>query len=499
MTTSAIETIGSAAWCVVPEAVLLLLGTAFFLIGPFVAAGATRRFSVWPALTLAGLILTTIVSAVVESQTPVNVAASPFRADAVAIFIRSVNLFAAIVLVLSGWQQAPRQYAAESYACLLFIVAGADLVAFANDLVSLFLALELVSIPTYVYLALNRNDLSGNEAAVKYFLLSVFSSAIFLYGLSLYFGLCGETNLDVLRTALAASESASRPLLVPVAMVFVLAGLGFRITAVPFHFYAPDVFEGSRTSTAALLAYIPKAAGFVGLLRLVGLVLPAETSLGLADKSVLAVFVIAVLTMFVGNLSALRQQNVQRLLAYSSIAHAGYMLVSLATIRSGGWTVPEQALLFYLPVYAAMTIGLFAIVTHLDRPESPLRSVQDFAGLGRTDPFLALCTTTFLLSLTGLPPTAGFLGKLLILWAAWSEGSWAFAGLAALMAVNAAIGAAYYLRIIGLMYFSPPADESAAQPAPSPSLLAALLCLVPTLGLFLRPGVLWDMLSVAGR
>jgi NADH-quinone oxidoreductase subunit N len=486
---------GSAVF-VLPEGVLVLAGSLLFLFGPFLRTAQRSRLRPYAVVGLASLVAS-FAAGTWESTVVGPDAASPFYRDAVAVFARNVNLFAAIVLVLVGWRQVPREHSAESHGCLLFIVAGTNLIGFANDLVTLFLALELVSIPTYVYLALNRSDLPGNEAATKYFMLSILSSAVFLYGLSFFYGLCGETNLAAIRSAVQFAGPPATPVILFVAMTFVVAGLAFRVTAVPFHFYAPDVFEGSRAATAALLAYLPKAAGFVALLRLLTIILPPqnkESATGLAHQAVIVLFVLAVATMFVGNLLALRQQNLQRLLAYSSIAHAGYMLVSLAAVRVGGWAVPEQALLFYLAVYAVMTTGLFAIIVHLDRPDCPVRTIGDLAGLGRVDPFLAFCAAVFLFSLTGLPPTAGFLGKLYILWAAWSEGSQAFAGLAALMAINAAIGAAYYMRIVGLMYLAPP-GATTTQPSPSPSLVAVLLCLVPTLGLFLAPGVLWRLLA----
>jgi NADH-quinone oxidoreductase subunit N len=281
-----------------------------------------------------------------------------------------------------------------------------------------------------------------------------------------------------------------------IALVTVVAGLCFRITAVPFHFYAPDVFQGAPTSGAALLSFVPKVVGFVALLRI--LATPAlDVPWTLAGEGLPLFWLLSVATMFLGNLMALLQTNVKRLLAYSSIAHAGYMLIGLAVGRQGAGRFDGiEALLFYLAVYGAMTVGVFAVLVYLSRPGRSVETVDDLAGLGRSRPAAALLTAVFLFSLTGLPPTAGFFGKLNLVLAAWSQGTTASRWLAALLALNAAIGAWYYLRIIAVMYLQPrPAAAQDDRAVEIPALAGMVLCVLATVGLFFAPGWLWKVIE----
>jgi NADH-quinone oxidoreductase subunit N len=410
-------------------------------------------------------------------------------------------LAAGVLLVLVLWNQIDDALAAEAHACLLAIVSGTMLVAAASDLVSLFLALELVSIPTYVILYLPRKDRAGREAAVKYFLLSVFSSALVLYGMSWLYGVAGTTNLAAIASAMTADGALAENRLLPIALALLLAGLCFRITAVPFHFYAPDVFQGTTSSNSALLSFVPKVVGFVALVRLLPLTgataslanwLPTETA-----RTLLAVLAIA--TMTVGNLMALRQQNLYRLMAYSSIAHAGYMLIGLAAGDVGpiGGT---DALMYYLAVYGLMTIGVFALIGQGaaggERGAQPaISTIDDLRGLGQLQPATALLLTVCLFSLTGLPPTAGFLGKLNLFLAAWSDGTNTGRTLAVVMAINAAIGARYYLRLIAVMFLEPPLPLAVPQQPRRiawPSWLAGVACTLATVAIFLAPQWLWN-------
>jgi NADH-quinone oxidoreductase subunit N len=397
------------------------------------------------------------------------------------------------VLLLVNWNQIDDARAAEFHACLLLIVAGVNLIAAANDLVGLFLALELVSIPTYLFLYLPRRDAASQEATIKYFLLSVFSSALVLYGFSFLYGVTGTTNLAGIYAALGNQNSGEMPAVLLLALVAVIAGLAFRVTAVPFHFYAPDVFQGAPTTGAAMLSFVPKLAGFVALMRILALPPLAETlapAWTLAEHSRPMLWLLAIATMFVGNVLALVQTNIKRMLAYSSVAHAGYMLVGLFVKDAPGAVSGTEALLFYLAVYGAMTIGVFAVLVAFSRPERPLETLDDVAGLSRTNPAAALLMTVFLFSLTGLPPTAGFLGKLNLFLAAWSEGSTSARWLAAVLAVNAAIGGWYYLRMIAAMYLQAPVRAEARR-VEVPAFLAVVLCAGVTVGLFVAPQWLW--------
>jgi NADH-quinone oxidoreductase subunit N len=487
---------------ILPEAVLVGMACIHFLFGPFLAAegnaAATGVRHRWGFMALIALLAAGTLWGISKSQLQVTGYQGPFRLDELAWYIRGLSLAAGIVLLLISWNQVDDAHAAESHALLLLVVAGVSLAGAANDLVGLFLALELVSIPTYVLLYLQRRDADAQEATTKYFLLSIFSSALVLFGFSYLYGITGTTNLAALHDALWNAPPGPPSVLV-VAIVTIVAGLSFRITAVPFHFYAPDVFQGTGTPAAALLAYVPKIVGFVALLRIFAApafnVPPPHWTL--LHEGLPVLWVLAVVTMFVGNLMALAQTNIKRLLAYSSIAHAGYMLVGLTVGReNSAATDGVEALLFYLAVYGAMTVGVFASLVSLSRPGRPIENIDDLAGVARTNPGIALPTAIFLFSLTGLPPTAGFFGKLNLFLAAWSRGTPPARWLAAILAVNAAIGAWYYLRLIAVMYLQPPAAATEkTRWTELPALVGVVLCVMATVGLFIAPGLLWQVIE----
>ncbi len=505
----AIAQIQATASLLVPEIILLLTTCAMFLIGPMLvthageAAPGLRHG--WGILSLAAL---GFAWAVWFGGDPGDVSQGAlFRVDALTWYTRGLSLSAGILIALVLWNQIDDSYAAEAHACLLAILAGTNLVAAADDLVSLFLALELVSIPTYVLLYLPRRDRAGREAAVKYFLLSVFASALVLYGMSWLYGASGSTNLAAIAAALGQESPEGGHLMRQIAFALLLAGLSFRIAAVPFHFYAPDVFQGTTASNAALLSFVPKVVGFVALLRLLPLTGVAAVA-GLseagyneagynwlpAERTRLLLAILAVATMFVGNLMALRQSNLYRLMAYSSIAHAGYMLIGLA-VGDAGRVGGSDAVLFYLAAYGLMTIGVFALFSGIDGPDRPLSTDVELRGLSRTQPSIALLLAVCLFSLTGLPPTAGFLGKLNLFLAAWSEATPIGRTLAILMGFNAAIAAWYYLRLVALMYLEP-ATQREAMPRRVAwwSWLAGAACTFGTVGLFSAPQWLWQNL-----
>lgn len=489
----AIDQINQAAVLVIPEIILLATVCVMFLAGPFLvtdsgraAAGLRHRWGTLSLLALGAAWLCWWQS------TPQPAGSGPFRADELLWFTRGLTLTIGAVLTLVLWNQIDDGHAAEAHACLLTILAGTNLAAAANDLVSLFLALELVSIPTYVLLYLPRRDRRMREATIKYFLLSILSSALVLYGMSWLFGVSGTTNLAGIADAAAAGKVSMNSGLVRIAVVLMLAGLGFRITAVPFHFYAPDVFQGSTASAAAMLSFVPKVVGFVALLRLI----PLAAGVGTLHEWVpiasvrMLLALLAVLTMFGGNLLALRQTHLHRLLAYSSVAHAGYMLVGFS-VGDHGTIGGVSALLFYLGTYGLMTIGVFALLSAVGNGVHSAQTDADIAGLSRTRPVAALCLAVCLFSLSGLPPTAGFLGKLNLFLAAWSDETWLGRGLAIALGLNAAIAAWYYLRLIAVMYLQPVerAQETSSETA---AWLAGACCTVATLALFVLPQWLWD-------
>ncbi len=500
----------SAVGLILPEIVLLAAACVNLTVGPFLvgdvghaAEGVRHRWGIWSLLALAisGWLWLVPVQVVEASGL------APFQSDALVWFVRLVTIATGAILVLVNWNQTDDYHSAESHACLLFILAGANLIALANDIVILFLALELVSIPTYLFLYLARRDASGQEATLKYFLLSVFSSALVLYGFSFLYGVAGTTNLTAIHQALTAGAFQPMPAMLLVSIVTIVAGLAFRVTAVPFHFYAPDVFQGTATSAAALLSFVPKVAGFIALVRILGQ--PHITTAfhwSLAEKSSDTLFLLAIATMFVGNILALLQTNLRRLLAYSSIAHAGYMLVGLSIavrlpqINDDGSAAMSTsvgglpALLFYLGVYGITTLGVFALIASLSRPEHPLETSYDLAGLSQTHPAGAFLATVLLFGLTGLPPTAGFLGKLTLFLSAWNHGTDFGRRLAVCLAINAATAAWYYLRLIGVMYLQPSRDD-ARRTAGIPAFVGVSLCAFASLALFFAPDWLWQALQ----
>lgn len=503
----AIQQLNGAFSLIAPDAVLLASVCVIFFSAPFLvsesgeaAPGLRHRWGFFSLLTLI------IAGSVWWQSSPVPRSQGPFALDELTWYIRGLTYVFGAVLVLLHWNQADDSRSGESHACLLAILAGVNLIAAANDLVGLFVALELVSIPTYLFLLLPRRDAPAQEATLKYFLLSIFSSAIVLFGMSYLYGATGTTSLAGIHAAFSTSAGRLNPL-VAIGTVMLIAGLGFRLTAVPFHFYAPDVFQGAPTSAAAMLSFVPKIAGFVALLRLL---VPstgsneAVAAWAMTPAATMLLWWLAVVTMFVGNLMALMQTDIRRLLAYSSVSHAGYMMVGLIVgleheitkdvLKNAGTHSVSGigAMLFYLAVYGAMTLGVFAILIAASRTNKKVETFDDLCGLARTRPALSLVLTVFLFSLAGLPPTAGFLAKLNLFFAAWSQGYDSSKWLAVILAINAALGSWYYLKTIGVMYLRDPVDRSEQSfAAETPSLVAAGICLAGTLGLFFSPGWLW--------
>jgi len=380
----------------------------------------------------------------------------------------------------------------EPFLLMLAGVLGMFLLAGSNDLVTLFVALELVSIPSYVLAGYRRDDHRSAEAALKYVLFGALSSGLMLYGFSLLYGLGATTSIPMLAARLGAVEGQQAALLV--ALVLVLAGIGYKVAMVPLHFWCPDVYEGSPTAVTAFFSVVPKAAGFAALYRLMAVFEPL--SLGRTD-AVLLISVASALTMTFGNLGAIWQTSLKRLLAYSSIAHAGYILMGFAVLASG----PELALhsqtalaiFFYLVVYLFMNLGAFFIVDLVERRMGG-DAIGYFRGLGKTSAIPALLLAVFLFSLTGLPPLAGFVGKFLLFAALVKAKMFAllFIGIA-----NTVVSLYYYVRVIRDMFLDLPAPEGdTAMPSPPirMSTLAGVLSLATSLPVLVL-GLWWGPLS----
>src|SRR5246127_5659443 len=356
-----------------------------------------------------------------------------------------------VILAADSYLERENLAPAEFYALILFATAGMGVLAGAQELLTAFIGLEMSSISSYVLAGYRRDSLKASESAMKYFLLGSFATAFFLYGIALVYGVTGTTNL----LHMDAVDPTSN--LLKLGLALILIGLGFKVAVAPFQIWTPDVYEGAPTPVTAVFSAGPKAAAFALLLRIFATV-PAATHFWLW-----AFWVLAVLTMFAGNLGALVQTNVKRMLAYSSIAHAGYILVAFAAVTylagnsDAGAAPAYAAILFYLLSYALVKLGAFTIVSQLGGAGEKHLSMDDYAGLGQRQPVAAAVLSLFLLSLLGLPVTAGFFGKFYIFKAAVnSHLIW----LAVLMAINSVIGAYYYLRLIVVMYMRETAAES---------------------------------------
>ena len=349
---------------------------------------------------------------------------------------------------------------AEFSATLLFAISGGMLLAGGRDLLILFLGLELLVLPGYMLAGFAKRDGLSTEGAIKYFLLGSFSSAIFLFGLAFVFGYLGTTNVASIAQDLGAIVGGSAPLSVGLAMglALLVSGAAFKIAAVPFHYWTPDAYQGSPTPVTGYLSVGPKVAAFALLLRLfVEALGPIRADWGLI------IGVLAAVTMTVGNLAALGQDNIKRMLAYSSIAHTGYIMVGLTVFAEA--SDPEvqaagiQGVLFYAVAYTFMNLGAFACVAALQRRPGVTSQITTFAGLGKRAPLLGIAMTLFLLSLVGIPPTAGFFGKAVIVISAVQGGGW-LTVLAVILMLNAAAAAFYYLRVVVTMYMREAPDNA---------------------------------------
>ncbi len=408
------------------------------------------------------------------------------------------------VLIAMVWIDVEKLPAGEFHALLLFATCGMMLMASAGDLVIVFLGLEILSIATYVMAGFRRTDVRSNESSLKYFILGSFASAFLLYGIALVYGgtatetLPGTTNITLIAGRL--NQSLYPPLLFAGAAML-LVGFGFKIAIAPFHVWTPDVYEGAPTPVTAFMAAGPKAAGFASFMRVFLFGFPfvaaAASTAGYAHQSWLgALAVMAALTMTVGNVVAIVQNNVKRMLAYSSIAHAGYALVGF--VAAGAAADAEQrsaaltAVAFYLLTYALMNMGAFAVVTLIARSGDRRNEVEDYNGIGFIAPVLAFSLSLFLLSLLGMPLTAGFMGKLIVFSAALRQG---YLWLVIIGVLNAAVSAYYYLRLIIVMFFRERLTPWAAPRMPASVVLALVITIVGVFYLGIFPGRIISALS----
>ena len=461
---------------IVPEIVLSLFGMAIMVLEPLVDEHRSQKL-----LGLIALIgsLAAIAATLYQSQFPGLGFWGVVKVDGFSTFFHVLITAITAVVILSSFEymQAQQIRAGEYYALVLFGAVGMCLMSSAVELVLIFIALEISSISTYVLTGFRRRAAISSEASLKYFLLGSFATAFFLYGVALTFGATGSTSISLIAQAL---RSGPIPVLAYAGIALMFVGLGFKVAAAPFHIWTPDVYEGAPAPVVGFMSTAPKAAAFAVLLRVM-----FEVN---APGRLWLIWVAAALSMTLGNVGALVQQNVKRLLAYSSIAHAGYLLVAFAALPNNG--VP--AAMFYTASYAAMNVGAFAVVSHLAGAGERYVTLDDYAGLGRRSPVLAATLTIFLLSLIGIPMTGGFFAKFYVFSAALQAN---LVGLTIIGVLNSAVGAYYYLRIIVVMYMREAREELPAIPV-SPALSAALaISVAATLYLGLLPGKVLEYAS----
>ncbi|HMF55744.1 MAG TPA: NADH-quinone oxidoreductase subunit N [Pyrinomonadaceae bacterium] len=404
----------------------------------------------------------------------------------IALFVSALT-----VLISMVWVEGERLPAGEFHSLLLFATSGMMLMASGNDLVIIFLGLEILSIATYVLAGFRRSDLRSNESSLKYFILGSFSSAFLLYGIALIYGatatrtgLPGTTNITEIANRL---DISLYPPLLFAGAAMMLVGFGFKIATAPFHVWTPDVYEGAPTPVTAFMAAGPKAAGFASFMRVFVFGFPFVATVASVQGQVHAAWlgalvVMAIITMTVGNVAAIVQNNVKRMLAYSSIAHAGYALVGFVAAGATGDPVFKSEALssvaFYMLSYAVMNLGAFAVVTLIARSGDRRTEVEDYNGIGFQSPGLAFTLSLFMLSLLGLPLTAGFMGKIMVFRAALNAG---YYGLVVIGVLNTAISAYYYLRLIIVMFFR---ERTTSWIAPRVPASVMVVLIITVLGVF---------------
>lgn len=479
---------------VLPE-LALLLGAALVFLLDIVwlrrAASAERRMTWLPGVAI--IVLLVAALAMIPSQGQQLVAATMLSVDAFALFFKALALMGVGLVILTAmpYMKGRTAFGGEFYALLLITALAISLAVSANNLILIYVSFEFLSITSYVLAGYFRQDRKSGEAALKYFLYGATASAVMLYGMSLIYGATGTTDLRQIAAALNTRSQADLIWLMVPAIVMLLAGFGFKASLVPFHQWAPDTYEGAPTPVTAFLSTASKATGFAILMRVFITAFAGAVSF----QWVPVLIVIAVLTMSLGNLVALRQSNVKRLLAYSSIAQAGYILIGVAAANANPQLTFNgiNGVLIYLLAYLFTNLGAFAVVTVIENETGKLE-IKDYAGLVRRSPWLAGLLTVFLLSLAGIPPTGGFLGKFFVFGAAVQSQMWV---LLAIAAINTVVAAFYYLNIARYMFFTP-VEEGATRVRISPAFgvtLGITAVMTVLLGLAPQPLIEWASTS----
>ncbi len=472
-----------------PEIILTLTILIAIIADLFYSGNQSGHTARW---VLGGLVLTQIAISVQDSQAITTLFMNTLAFDPFSTFFKSVIILSTVLVIFisqkTGELSAYRT--GEYFSLITVMVFGMFLMAAAIDLIMIYLAIEIVSITSFILAGYLKGDVRSNEAALKYVIYGAFSSGIMLFGMSIVFGLSGSTKYFAIQEAMWNLNGTAN-FAFSLSAIFILVGFGYKISAVPFHFWTPDVYDGAPTSITAYLSVAPKAVGFAAAIRFFNTVFgdggsfidPSLTTFTeIPWPQLLAV--LAVCTMTLGNLVAIQQESIKRMLAYSSIAHAGYMLMALPTLSAQG----TFAVMIYIVMYLFMNLGAFFVVIYV-ASQGHGEMFADFRGLGWKMPLIGIVMTIFMLSLTGIPPTAGFIGKF-YLFAAVIESGPQMYWLAIVGAINSVISLYYYFRVVKVMYLEGEPSEKYIVPAPSVVLLLCALA-VPSV-LF---GIYWSPIS----
>ncbi|HLB87105.1 MAG TPA: NADH-quinone oxidoreductase subunit N [Terriglobales bacterium] len=458
---------------ILPEIVLAVFGMIIMLLDPLLDERRSQRISGSVALVSS---LVAIAATLYQSRYPGFGFWNMVHVDTFSVFFHFLITTVTAVVILTSYEYMEVQQirAGEYYGLILFGAMGMCLMSSAVELVLIFIALEISSISTYILVGFRRRAAISSEASVKYFLLGSFATAFFLYGVALMFGATGSTSITVIGDTF---RSGAIPMLAYAGVALMFVGLGFKVAAAPFHIWTPDVYEGAPAPVVGFMSTAPKAAVFAVLLRIM---FEAD-----APGRLWLIWITAAISMTLGNLGALVQDNVKRLLAYSSIAHAGYLLVAFAVPQDALANTGISAAMFYTASYAAMNVGAFAVVSHFAGAGERYVTLEDYAGMGRRSPLLAATLTIFLLSLIGIPITGGFFAKFYVFAAALQAN---LVGLVIIGVLNSAVGAYYYLRIIVMMYMHESRAEIPVSPVPIGLGTALVVSAAATIYLGTLPG-----------
>jgi len=468
--------IAETLFWVAPELMLAIGAMAFLIVGVFMGDASSRSISA----ACVALLIAAMLVVIAFGGAPHELFGGSFRVDAYSNFAKIIIFAAAaLAVMMSDKYLAGEQLRRFEYPVLVVLAAlGMSLMVSANDLISLYMGVETQSLALYILAAFNRDSRRSTEAGLKYFVLGALSSCLLLYGASLIYGFTGSTQFDAIAKAVDGGAGVG----LVIGVVFLISGLAFKVSAAPFHMWTPDVYEGAPTPVTALFAAAPKFAAMALFAR--AMISPFET---IAEEWRPVISILAVASMAVGSFSAIVQTNIKRLMAYSSIGHMGFALVGLAAGTASG----VSAVLFYMAVYVVMTVGAFACILLMRRRGGMTESIEDLAGLTRTNPGLAVILTVLLFSLAGIPPMAGFFGKLYVFLAAVDAG---FIWLAIAGAIMSVVSAYYYLRVIWIMWFNEPAPaferEIGSRLGITATISAVLLLALPLFGLLTKSAAL---------